>query len=326
MIPQRNDLARSGAEEPHWTEIADAVPGLVLVLDTEGNAVFACSRWSRYAGPKPGAALGAGWLDCLHPGDRAVVEAALRRSVRELTPFDETFRLRGEDGEPRWFRFRAERDGPADGRPVRWVAVGFDVHARLVADQRRELLLAELGHRAKNLMAMVQAMAELTSRAVSDPAEFRQAFSGRLHALGRSYDGLLAADWAGLDLHALIAEEIAPFGLQVAGRCSLSGPAVRLPATRAMSLALILHELLTNALKYGALSTQAGAIGICWSLNGEQVRLTWTETGGPPVTAPTTKGFGTRLIETVAARELTGPAEISYAPQGLCCAFTFSIA
>jgi two-component sensor histidine kinase len=165
----------------------------------------------------------------------------------------------------------------------------------------------------KNTLALVQAVAAQTLKEI-DPAT-RRAFEARLVALGAAQNALTAKDWASADLHDIVgAVTHVP-----AERLSADGPHVRLNPASAVAFSLAIHELTTNALKYGALSGEHGRVEIRWQAADDRLRFTWTETGGPPVSAPVRKGFGSRMIEMSLAAQIDGTAAIDYAPAGLIC-------
>ncbi|MET0294297.1 MAG: PAS domain-containing protein [Phenylobacterium sp.] len=193
---------------------------------------------------------------------------------------------------------------------------GYDVTDRVRAEAQRELLLAELNHRVKNTLATVQAIAAHTLRSHPEPARFREQFEARIAALSKTHDLLTAADWKSASLRDVLLAELAPHG---EGRYELEGPDVRLTPSETLTLALVIHELATNAAKYGALSAAKGCVSVSWELAAAQLSLTWTERDGPAVTAPTRRGFGSRLIERSLQGEMRGAAVLEFAPAGLVC-------
>jgi PAS domain S-box-containing protein len=205
------------------------------------------------------------------------------------------------------------------GKTVGVFVQGADRTEAFRAAERQRVLLDELNHRVKNTLATVQSIAGQTLRSTPDPAAFREAFEARLMALSTVHELLTATRWDGADLATVIAAETRPFG---EGRISLSGPDVHLSAQQALNIALIVHELATNAAKYGALSLPDGRVEASWTFGkpqdgGRPLRLTWTERGGPPVQPPGREGFGSRLIDRTASHELGGVARREFTPQGL---------
>ncbi|MGZ6040072.1 MAG: HWE histidine kinase domain-containing protein [Phenylobacterium sp.] len=210
--------------------------------------------------------------------------------------------------------------GP-DGEAVGVFVEGSDVTDRVMVERQQKLLLDELNHRVKNTLSTVQAIADQTLRTNKDPADFRRAFEARLMALSATHNLLTAANWMGADLRQVIQLELRPHGTE---RYALDGPAVELSPARALALGLLFHELATNAAKYGALGGGGrGQVEVGWRIGGdagaEELEIDWRETGGPPVVAPTRRGFGSRLIERSLQGQLGGEATLDYAPDGVRC-------
>lgn len=200
-------------------------------------------------------------------------------------------------------------DGTASGVFVE----GIDMTDQVHADDRQRLLLDELNHRVKNTLATVQAIAQQTLRGARDPETFAAAFESRLLALSQTHNALTDSHWAGAGLRQILLQELGPYGEE---RVFMSGPEVHLPARVALSLGMVFHELATNAAKYGALS-KAGKLFLTWSVSDGVLRFEWREAGGPPVTRPERRGFGSRLIERSITSELRGQVVADYEPDGL---------
>lgn len=185
--------------------------------------------------------------------------------------------------------------------------------------ERQRMMTRELSHRIKNTLATVQAIALQTLGKGKVERSAMQAFEERLFALARAHDLLTSLDWRSASLEDLIATATAPF--DDGARFKIAGPPVGLAPKQAVAISLGLHELATNALKYGALSTDRGTIAIGWTLDGGRVHLSWSESGGPRVEPPATSGFGTRLLERSLAAELSGSVRLAWQPDGLRCDF-----
>jgi two-component system CheB/CheR fusion protein len=216
---------------------------------------------------------------------------------------------------------------PLDG--ARLILLGMvDLTERKRGEQERELLARELSHRVKNILAVVQSLAMQTdhSRSVE---EFRDTFVGRLSALARAHSLLLDAQWRGADLKELVGQELQAYRVDHPDKIEIDGAAVPLTANQGLGLSLILHELGTNAAKYGALSHSEGRVHVSWHIEerggGKRVRLRWEERDGPQVERPEEKGFGTRLIERASTYELEGEVELDYASGGLRCELVFPL-
>jgi PAS domain S-box-containing protein len=309
---------------PRWTEVANAIPGLCFVADADGANIFANAAYQAFTGLSDKELLGDGWVAAVPPEERQRRLADWKRTVAEKRAYDDQVRLLRCDGVPRWHRWRCSPTFDDRGDVVRWVGVAFDVHESYEAEARRETLISELRHRDKNLLTVVQAIADMTSRSARDPDHFVEAFTGRLASIARVNDAVIQTDWSGLDLKRVIAEELAPFGDEVRARCHPRGPRIALPHAKGLSVVLVLHELMTNAVKYGALSNPAGHVFVCWRREDGLVKVRWQEFWGPPVPAePREGGFGRRLIEVVTARDLAKPAIYEFKPWGVRCAFAF---
>lgn len=202
------------------------------------------------------------------------------------------------------------------------LAASFDDMAskRRHAEQQQQVILRELNHRMKNGLAAVRSIAAQTLRHSATLEQFHRAFEGRIAALSRA-SGLLTDSWRDTDLRALVEAVLDPYRTQA--NVHLSGPTVQLPSNVALTLSMTLHELATNAAKYGALSTPEGRVDVAWRLEealGEpRIALDWAEQGGPPVRAPERRGFGRKLIEHSVSYELGGRAQLEFRPEGVRC-------
>jgi two-component sensor histidine kinase len=191
-----------------------------------------------------------------------------------------------------------------------------DAEARQAAE-RQQLMINELNHRVKNTLVVVQSLARHSLREGGENGLAQ--FNDRIHALASAHDLLTRRSWEGADLGELLAEALEPYINQV----TLEGPPLPLPPNAAVALAMIFHELATNASKYGALSTEAGRVAVTWNLEARtRLVLTWRESGGPPAKPPQRSGFGSRLIAASLKGELAGSSRFDYAPSGLTCVMT----
>jgi PAS domain S-box-containing protein len=276
----------------------------------------------------------------VHPDDAAGNQRAAEEAHASQGQYVAEFRVRrGDDW--RWMR---NIGGPhiIDGELVGMHGIVQDIHERKLANerlraeieqreraqQRQLLLIHELNHRVKNLLAMVQAIVTQTLSNSDTPEAARRALDQRLQALARAHDILTRESWHGADLADIIAGTVAALEASPGLRVRTSGPSVRLDPKAAVTLALVMHELVTNAVKYGALSTDEGGVNLDWTTarakGGVRLSMTWAEHGGPPVRTPQRKGFGARLIARSLAAE-QGSAELIYAPEGLKCRMTLVI-
>ena len=259
------------------------------------------------------------WRRLVHPDDLPEAERLLARAL-ETGVLEGEWRAVRPDGTIVWLLARGVVEKDAGGRPVRMVGANFDISGRVRSEEHRKLLLAELDHRVKNVLAVVQAMARQSLRGVDEAQVDR--FVGRLAALARSHNALAENGWQGAGLYRLVADAVAAYRSENGMRVTLGGPDVHLTPRAAQSLGLALHELMTNAAKYGALTAVDGAVDVGWSLQGDgaaaRLVVVWRESGGPPVEAPPSRsGFGTRLIELTVAVELDGRLDLDYRRSGL---------
>jgi len=194
---------------------------------------------------------------------------------------------------------------------------GIEAKEREAADKLQKLILEELHHRIKNTLATVSAIASQSLRTADSLEHGQQAIEGRLLALGRAHDLLLQARWSSTGLAHIVQSATEPYDSKGKGKFSIQGPELKITSGAVIALAMTLNELGTNTTKFGALSVPAGRIAIAWTVDDSNARvhLTWTETGGPEIHAPTRRSFGTRLIETL-GRQLNGKVEMTYDPNG----------
>jgi PAS domain S-box-containing protein len=287
----------------------------ILVWSDRTKAIFGispdvpCSMDDFYAG--------------LHPDDLAATSEAFASALdpERRATYDVEYRTVGkEDGIIRWVAAKGRGIFDDAGRCIRAIGTAIDITARKEAEHRQSLLTHELNHRMKNTLAMVQAIGNQTMRTGNSMTEVRSAFNTRLQALGRAQDILTRTSWSHAGLREVVrgALEAHDSGH---GRFAIEGPDLALSAKCALALALTLHELATNATKYGALSGDAGGVRVSWSLDRSdsepQFRFEWQEHGGPPVTKPTRTGFGSRMIERSLAGYFKGTANLAYLPDGV---------
>jgi two-component sensor histidine kinase len=228
------------------------------------------------------------------------------------------------DGDPVWFQDVVHVIRGAKGQST---LRGFmiDITARKRAEEARQLLLRELDHRVKNTLSTVQAVAELTLRTATSLEAFGETFRGRIAALARMHAAIWRNKGTPLRLRELAALSLAPFGHESA-RAAIAGDEVSIPLQTAGALGLVLHELATNAVKYGALSVMSGRVHLSWHVESDRLILEWRESGGPIVTEPTHRGFGSTLISESIPYELAGAVVLDFAPSGVHCAITLPLA
>src|SRR6185312_11096827 len=210
------------------------------------------------------------------------------------------------------------------GALVGIVGVSWDITAEQAADKRQELLLHELSHRVKNTLTIIQSIARQSFRSGEGLEESRRKFEGRIQTLAAAHTLLTESGWRSIPVRDLVDLCLQPFlGEAAAQRLALTGPEMRVGSNQAVALALALHELATNAVKYGALAAPEGRVEVEWWLievaSGARLQMRWQERGGPKVEPPRARGFGSRLLERGLAMELAGSVQMRFEPDGLIC-------
>jgi PAS domain S-box-containing protein len=259
----------------------------------------------------------------MHPDDRK------KSSVADLVAlggsrFQVEFRLVRPNGEVRWCYGAGIILRDATGKAVRVNGVTVDITDRKRAEERQVLLAREVDHRAKNTLAVVLSMLRLTRAPTTK--DFIAAVEGRVHALAATHNLLSATRWEGADLGKIVEEEMAPYHANHRQRVITRGPAVVLLPATAQAMALALHELATNAAKYGALSTEAGTLSVTWRAEGEALVLDWTETGGPSTAEPARLGFGLTIVRSSIEAQFRGGVSYDWRREGLRCTLSIPAA
>jgi PAS domain S-box-containing protein len=311
--------ARLRESEARFAMMADSAPVPMWVTTASGRIEFVNSAYCEFAGLDRETLLGDGWVVILHPEDVPLLAAARATARRALAPFTIEVRFRNAAGEWRWMsvvsRPRFDEDGAFQG----YAGVGVDLTDIKAAEARQQLMINELNHRVKNTLATVQSLALQTARMAGSKEEFKDKFLARLMALNAAHGRLTQTSWEWTPMADVVADQLGVHGPDA--RLTAEGPAVSVSPRAALSISLALHELATNAVKYGALGGDHGRVTLTWGVRageggGQTVDLEWREEGGPLVTAPEARGFGSRLLETV-GRELGGEARLAFEPTGL---------
>jgi PAS domain S-box-containing protein len=253
----------------------------------------------------------------IHPEDWKHLQNAIKPAAPNTPSFQSEFRVCRPNGELRWCIGTAVASVDATDNVVRISGVTVDITDRKEAEERQALLAREVDHRARNALALVQSIVRLTR--ADNIKSYITAVDGRIGALARAHTLLAQSRWQGADLARLVNEELAPFRTDGPERITIAGPDVSLEPRTAQTIALALHELATNAAKYGALSVQSGQVAVNWDLQPHGLLLGWTESGGPPTQPPAAPGFGIRLISASIERQLAGEAVFHWRAEGLHC-------
>ena len=253
----------------------------------------------------------------ISPGDFELLERAFRKLSKNANTFQTEFRVLRPNGEVRWCTGTAIANFDERGRLIWLSGVVVDITERKRAEERQILLAEEVDHRARNVVAVVQSIMRLTRAETID--DYIGALDGRISALSNAHRLLAGSRWEGADLNRLVDEEFAPYRAGGKERVSVRGPVVVLPPATAQTIALALHELATNAAKYGALSTEAGRVSLTWRLENGKLELSWKESHGPQITSPNRRGYGSRAIVAGIERQLGGIVNFDWQTSGLRC-------
>jgi two-component sensor histidine kinase len=265
------------------------------------------------------------WLQSIHPDDRDLWPPERTDGQQRVE-----LRLRNERGEWHWYSLRATPVRDSAGRLCEWIGTLQNIHDQKLASEHRDLVIEELRHRMKNLVTVIDALAKNSRRSEREEpgvSAYLQRFLGRLHALATAGELVIASNRVSVEASALVKATLAPFMSENAQRIYVNGPKLVLSEELGSGLGLAVHELATNAIKYGALSVSEGQVSLTWSVtpngNAQAVQFEWRERGGPPPNRPARSGFGTRMIKHVAVREKSGRVDIDYHPEGLLCRIAF---
>ena len=301
--------------------LVEGVPQLVWRADSGGHWTWSSPQWHRYTGLSEIESRDNGWLLAVHPDDRAQVMTAWYEGATKHA-FEVECRIRNvEKPDYRWFGGRATPIVDGQGRVVEWLGTFTDVNDLRMLQGRQEVLLAELQHRVRNIMAVIRTVAARSAWTSTTVEDYAARLIGRLEALARTQVILTRHAGVGIDLKTMVQDELLT-QVAHAEQVTIDGPEVHLSAKAAEVLTLAVHELATNATKYGALSEAAGKVHVRWTLDdiGGESRLTlyWAESGLQINGAtPRRKGFGTELIERRVPYELNGTGQLEILPDGV---------
>ena len=292
----------------------------IAITDLEGRILSCNPACSRMLGYGQEELLTLNFSALVHPEDREADGTNRSRLAQRWIPsFEALTRYTGKDAKLIWAHQHVSLLTDSSGKPGRMLTLVTDVTERKQQEEKIRLLAREVSHRSKNLLSLVQAVARRTFATV--PEELLDSFQRRIGALAAGHDLLVASSWKGADLGELVRSQLAHFEDFIGSRIELKGPPLLIAASAARTLGMALHELATNAGKYGALSNATGGVRIEWRAEGEaaedaRFELIWTEHGGPPVTPPGHTGFGTIVIEAVPSAELDAEVTLDYAAEG----------
>ena len=307
--------------EERFRMLATTIPQLVFRSRQDGARTWGSPQWVVYAGLSDADSRGFGWLDAIHPDDRELTRHRWHDAQASGEYYVEHRIRRASDSQYRWHQTRAK---PVGNSSSEWVGTSADVHEMRALQDRQQILLHELQHRTRNLLSLVQAIARRTSKSTSSLAEFSRQFESRLGALSRVQAVLVQTDNGPIDLEQIVKAELDAHGAGETAR--IEGASVQLPPNAAQALALALHELTTNAVKYGALHQPSGKLSIKWQLRHQQkedhLLLDWRETGvlmPDGSGAPQRSGYGRELIERALPYQLNATTKLQFMDDGIRC-------
>ena len=314
-------LSRSQAQ---LQVLTDAMPQMVWSTRPDGFHDYYNARWYEFTGVPVGSTDGEAWNGMFHPDDQPRAWALWRHSLATGEPYEIEYRLRHHSGNYRWTLGRALPVRDRDGTIVRWIGTCTDIDAAKRAAEDNELLSRELSHRIKNIFAVISGLIGLSSRHDPSVRPFAKGLQERIAALGRAHEFARPHSersrpaLGGSTLHGLLGELFTPYPAFDEGRIAIAGDDVPIDDRGATPIALVFHELATNAAKYGALSSPGGRIVIDMTRQGVGLVIRWRELGGPPVAGPPVHtGFGTRLAEMSIENQLGGSVRRTWSPEGL---------
>lgn len=324
----RNEGAETRAalldSQVRFLVLADTMPQMVWSALPDGYSDYYNARWYEFTGIPSGTIVGDRWSEMFHPDDQERAEDLWRHSLDTGEQYQIEYRLRHVDGTYRWVLGRALPIRDDTGAITRWFGTCTDIHEQKLALEEREIISQELSHRIKNIFAVVGGLIQFAARMHPDMRTLAADLRERIAALGRAHDFVRphsprSRPLAPQDsLHGLLRELLAPYQATPGERVTIIGDDVRIDDRAATPLALLFHELATNASKYGALSAATGHITIEIATNAANSRIIWREQDGPPILSDAKQaGFGTQLIELSAVRQLGGTVERDWQSGGL---------
>ncbi|MXP26791.1 PAS domain S-box protein [Altererythrobacter indicus] len=302
--------------EERFRMMAENISQLAWIAEADGGIIWYNRRWYDYTGTNPvQMQSGSGWKPFLHPDYQQRVNNGLRECVEAGDAWEDTFPLRGANGQYRWFLSRSKPITDADGRVMYWFGTHTDITEQREQEEQIRLLLMEVNHRSKNMLTTVQALAR---RSAKDDKGFIARFEDRVRSLAVNQDILVRREWREVPIAELVRLQLG-FVEEARGEFTVTGPECALMPRAAEVIGMALHELATNSLKYGALSVDGGKVAIDWRCADKSgvFSIHWTESGGPEVVEPSHHGFGTTLIRDVPRHNLGATVELDYKPDGL---------
>lgn len=312
--------------EQRFQVMADSAPVLIWMAGMDGVCSYFNQVWLTFTGRTVEQEQSDGWREGVHPDDRERAGHDYSSAFEARREFKSEYRLRRHDGEHRWMLDHGMPRYDDSGAFVGYIGSCVDITERRHLEQRQRLMMNELDHRVKNNLAAVLALAEQTGATTSNMEEFLERYGGRIRALARTHEALAVSKWAGVRLADLVLLTATPYVQDDDSRLRIKGEEVLLPPDASAPLCMALHELATNAAKYGAWSSTSGQVEVTWSRNGHgELAIAWVESGGPRVNAAVQPGVGHSLISGLISHELRGTVDIQFPPEGLVCRMTMEL-
>ncbi len=309
-LKQQAELLQSKAR---FETLANNITPLCWMANPDGHLFWYNQQWYEFTGTTFEQMDGWGWEMVQHPDHLPRVKERWIEHLAKGIEWEDTFPLRGKNGEWRWYLSRAKPIRDDDGQIIRWFGTNTDITEQREQAEQIRLLLLEVNHRSKNMLSTIQA---LLRRSIEGNEEFVARFSERIRSIAANQDMLVRRSWREVPLAELVAGQLRLVD-DAPGTLVTDLPELPLAPRAAETLGMALHELATNSLKYGALSTPAGRVTIKGEIADGALLLTWSEAGGPPVAPPQRKGFGSTLINEVPKRYFGGEAQLDFAPAGV---------
>jgi PAS domain S-box-containing protein len=321
---QLNMDSALAASEAKFRTLTDAMPQMIWSTLPDGYHDYYNAKWYEFTGVPYGSTDGEGWNNMFHPDDQDRAWGRWRQCLETGDNYEIEYRLKHHSGQYRWTLGRALPVRNAAGKIIRWIGTCTDIHqSKLNADQS-ELMSRELSHRIKNIFAVIAGLIGLSAPKDAATSDFAKQLGGRISALGRAHNFARphspmsdpGHDFA--SMHGLLTEILSPYDIDGVGRYEIAGDDVPIGERSATPIALVVHELATNAVKYGALSSPGGRVIISTKRLGDEFRMSWLEKGGPRLDSrPEHQGFGTQLSEISITNQLGGTIERVWNSEGL---------
>lgn len=304
--------------------LCDAMPQMVWSTLPDGFHDYYNARWYEFTGVPAGSTDGEGWSGMFHPDDQERAWARWRHSLETGEPYEIEYRLRHHSGKYRWTLGRALPVRDSAGRITRWIGTCTDIDDQKRANEQNEILSRELSHRIKNIFAVIGGLIALSARRDPTVKPFADELRGRVTALGRAHEFVRPHSdesqpvLGDVTLKTMLHDLMGAYPARDEGRLQIVGDDIGLDDRGATPVALVFHELATNAAKYGALSVHDGEVCITVRRDADSVEIIWVEHGGPAVGgAPERQGFGTRLTDMSVVQQLGGTLSREWLPEGL---------